>query len=243
MSILLIEDDLQLAAEIQSVLKPLGHLVDHVDDAATGLQKSLQGDYDLVVTDRMLPAMDGLGIIEGLRSAGRVVPILVISALDSVDDRVRGLRAGGDDYLGKPFAADELLARVESLLRRSTTAAMSSLLVDDLEIDLLTKTATRAGKLLELTQREYRLLEFLTRHAGQVVTRSMLLRHVWDIHYDPQTNVVDVHVSRLRQSVDKEFSRPLIHTIRGIGYILRGSPDAESPVSRKSSIAARNSSN
>jgi two-component system OmpR family response regulator len=243
MSILLIEDDLQLVAEIQSVLRPLGLRIDHVDDASTGLEKSLERDYDLVVTDRMLPAIDGLGIVEGLRAAGRTVPILVISALDSVDDRVRGLRAGGDDYLGKPFAPAELLARVESLLRRSTTAAMSSLTVDDLELDLLAKTATRGGKVLELTEREYRLLEFLARHAGQVVTRSMLLRGVWDIHYDPQTNVVDVHVSRLRQSVDKEFSRPLIHTIRGIGYILRGSADMDRSFAKNASTAARNSSN
>ena len=243
MSILLIEDDLQLAAEIKGVLEPLGHVVDHVDDGAAGLEKCLQGDYDLVVTDRMLPAIDGLGIIENLRAAGRATPILVLSALDSVDERVRGLRAGGDDYLGKPFAAEELLARVESLLRRTTTASMSALSVDDLELDLLEKRATRAGKPLELTEREYRLLECLARHAGQVVTRSMLLKNVWDIHYDPQTNVVDVHVSRLRQSVDKDFDRPLIHTIRGIGYILRSSSDTEPASAKKSSTTARSSSN
>ena len=225
MSILLIEDDFQLATDIQAALTPLGHQVDHVDDGAVGLERSLQGDYDLVITDRMLPAMDGLSIIESLRSAGRVMPILVLSALDSVDERVRGLRAGGDDYLGKPFATAELLARVESLLRRHQSISMSVLTVDDLELDLLDKRATRAGKLLDLTEREYRLLEFLARHAGQVVTRSMLLRHVWDIQYDPQTNVIDVHVSRLRQAVDKEFSTSLIHTIRGIGYTLRRTSD------------------
>ena len=225
MSILLIEDDFQLATDIQAALTPLGHQVDHVDDGAVGLERSLQGDYDLVITDRMLPAMDGLSIIEGLRSAGRVMPILVLSALDSVDERVRGLRAGGDDYLGKPFATAELLARVESLLRRHQSISMSVLTVDDLELDLLDKRATRAGKLLDLTEREYRLLEFLARHAGQVVTRSMLLRNVWDIQYDPQTNVIDVHVSRLRQAVDKEFSTSLIHTIRGIGYTLRSASD------------------
>lgn len=225
MSILLIEDDFQLATDIQAALTPLGHQVDHVDDGAVGLERSLQGDYDLVITDRMLPAMDGLSIIESLRSAGRVMPILVLSALDSVDERVRGLRAGGDDYLGKPFATAELLARVESLLRRHQSISMSVLTVDDLELDLLDKRATRAGKLLDLTEREYRLLEFLARHAGQVVTRSMLLRNVWDIQYDPQTNVIDVHVSRLRQAVDKEFSTSLIHTIRGIGYTLRRTSD------------------
>lgn len=225
MSILLIEDDFQLATDIQAALTPLGHQVDHVDDGAVGLERSLQGDYDLVITDRMLPAMDGLSIIESLRSAGRVMPILVLSALDSVDERVRGLRAGGDDYLGKPFATAELLARVESLLRRHQSISVSVLTVDDLELDLLDKRATRAGKLLDLTEREYRLLEFLARHAGQVVTRSMLLRNVWDIQYDPQTNVIDVHVSRLRQAVDKEFSTSLIHTIRGIGYTLRRTSD------------------
>jgi two-component system OmpR family response regulator len=225
MSILLIEDDFQLATDIQAALTPLGHQVDHVDDGAVGLERSLQGDYDLVVTDRMLPAMDGLSIIESLRSAGRVMPILVLSALDSVDERVRGLRAGGDDYLGKPFAAAELLARVESLLRRRQSSSISVLTVGDLELDLLDKRATRAGKPLNLTEREYRLLEFLARHAGQVVTRSMLLRNVWDIHYDPQTNVIDVHVSRLRQAVDKEFSTSLIRTIRGIGYTLRSASD------------------
>lgn len=243
MSILLIEDDLQLAAEIQGVLQTLGHAVDHVDDGAAGLEKCLQGDYDLVITDRMLPAIDGLGIIENLRAAGHAMPILVLSALDSVDERVRGLRAGGDDYLGKPFATEELLARAESLLRRTTTASLAALTVDDLELDLREKRATRAGRALELTEREYRLLECLARHAGQVVTRSMLLRDVWDIHYDPQTNVVDVHVSRLRQSVDKEFDQPLIHTIRGIGYILRGSSDTGLASCKKPSTTDRNSSN
>lgn len=239
MSILLIEDDLQLAADIHEALRPLGYPIEHVDDGELGLRRSLQGEYDLVITDRMLPLLDGLALIERLRAAGKSIPILVLSALDSVDERVRGLRAGGDDYLGKPFATEELLARVESLLRRSSTASVTSLSIEDLELDLLEKRATRAGKALQLTEREFRLLEFMARHAGQVVTRAMLLRNVWDIHYDPQTNVVDVHVSRLRQSVDREFPTPLIRTIRGLGYILRGSSTRPSSAPRKSATAAR----
>ena len=166
----------------------------------------------------MLPQIDGLDIVRRLRESGDRTPILVLSALDAVDERVRGLRAGSDDYLGKPFAIEELVARVESLLRRSASAALTTLRVDDLELDLLQRRASRAGRALDLTAREFRLLEYLARHAGKVVTRAMLLQSVWDIHYDPQTNVVDVHVSRLRQAVDKEFERPLIHTVRGVGY-------------------------
>jgi two-component system OmpR family response regulator len=233
MSILLIEDDLQLASEVESALTPLGHRVDHVDDGIVGLERAMRGDYALVITDRMLPTMDGLSIIESLRAGARTMPILVLSALDSVDERVRGLRAGGDDYLGKPFAPAELIARVESLLRRRQASSASSLTVDDLELDLLEKRASRAGKVLDLTEREYRLLEFLVKHAGQVVTRTMLLRNVWDIHYDPQTNVIDVHISRLRQAVDKEFSKSLIHTIRGIGYTLRGAANSDSDAIKK----------
>jgi two-component system OmpR family response regulator len=166
----------------------------------------------------MLPQLDGLDIVRRLRESGDRTPILVLSALDAVDERVRGLRAGSDDYLGKPFAIEELVARVESLLRRSSSAALTTLRVDDLELDLLQRRASRAGRALDLTAREFRLLEYLARHAGKVVTRAMLLQGVWDIHYDPQTNIVDVHVSRLRQAVDKEFERPLIHTVRGVGY-------------------------
>jgi two-component system OmpR family response regulator len=166
----------------------------------------------------MLPQIDGLDIVRRLRESGDRTPILVLSALDAVDERVRGLRAGSDDYLGKPFAIEELVARVESLLRRSASAALTTLRVDDLELDLLQRRASRAGRALDLTAREFRLLEYLARHAGKVVTRAMLLQSVWDIHYDPQTNIVDVHVSRLRQAVDKEFERPLIHTVRGVGY-------------------------
>jgi two-component system OmpR family response regulator len=174
-----------------------------------------------VITDRMLPRLEGLDIVRALRARGDQVPILVLSALDTVDDRVHGLRAGGDDYLGKPFALEELLARVESLLRRRSTPAETVLRYDDLEMDLIGHRVSRAGRDVTLTAREFRLLEFLLRHAGQVVTRSMLLEAVWDIRFDPQTNLIDVHVSRLRQAVDREFDRPLIHTVRGVGYTLR----------------------
>ena len=168
----------------------------------------------------MLPGVDGLDIVNTLRRSDKSTPVLVLSALDSVDERVKGLRAGGDDYLGKPFSIEELVARVESLQRRVTSSALTRLRVDDLELDLLERKAARGGRRIELTTREFRLLEFLARHTGQVVTRAMLLQGVWDIHYDPQTNVVDVHVSRLRQAVDKDFEKPLIHTVRGVGYSL-----------------------
>ena len=218
MAVLLIEDDAAIAAEVMAALTARRLAVTHVAEGAAGLVAALGGGYAAVITDRMLPQVDGLEIVRRLRESGDQTPILVLSALDSVDERVRGLRAGGDDYLGKPFAVEELVARVESLLRRSASAALTTLRVDDLELDLLQRRAVRAGRTLDLTDREFRLLEFLVRHAGKVVTRAMLLQGVWDIHYDPQTNVVDVHVSRLRQAVDKEFERPLIHTVRGVGY-------------------------
>ncbi|MFM7627565.1 MAG: winged helix-turn-helix domain-containing protein [Gammaproteobacteria bacterium] len=218
MPLLLIEDDIALAAEVTAALAAHDLTVTHVTEGAAGLAAAMAGGYSAVITDRMLPQIDGLDIVRRLRASGDRTPILVLSALDSVDERVRGLRAGGDDYLGKPFAVEELVARVESLLRRSASAALTTLRVDDLELDLLQRRASRAGRTLDLTAREFRLLEYLARHAGKVVTRAMLLQGVWDIHYDPQTNVVDVHVSRLRQAVDKEFERPLIHTVRGVGY-------------------------
>ena len=218
MPLLLIEDDIALAAEVTAALAARDLTVTHVTEGAAGLTAALGGGYCAVITDRMLPQIDGLDIVRRLREAGDRTPILVLSALDAVDERVRGLRAGSDDYLGKPFAIEELVARVESLLRRSASAALTTLRVDDLELDLLRRRASRAGRALDLTAREFRLLEYLARHAGKVVTRAMLLQSVWDIHYDPQTNVVDVHVSRLRQAVDKEFERPLIHTVRGVGY-------------------------
>jgi two-component system OmpR family response regulator len=218
--ILLIEDDLTLARELGTLLGQHGYAVEHVADGIAGLARAESGEYGLIIGDRMLPRLDGLEIVRRLRERGDKTPVLLLSALDSVDERVRGLRAGGDDYLGKPYASEELLARVESLLRRGRDATVTTLKVDDLELDLLTHRATRAGRALDLTAREFRLLEFLTRHAGQIVTRAMLLQGVWDIHYDPETNVVDVHVSRLRQAVDRDFARPLIHTVRGAGYSL-----------------------
>ncbi|MFN7272495.1 MAG: winged helix-turn-helix domain-containing protein [Gammaproteobacteria bacterium] len=218
MPLLLIEDDLALAAEVTAALAARDLTVTHVAEGAAGLAAALGGSFSAVITDRMLPQIDGLDIVRRLRESGDRTPILVLSALDAVDERVRGLRAGSDDYLGKPFAIEELVARVESLLRRSASAALTTLRVDDLELDLLQRRASRAGRALDLTAREFRLLEYLARHAGKVVTRAMLLQSVWDIHYDPQTNIVDVHVSRLRQAVDKEFERPLIHTVRGVGY-------------------------
>ena len=220
MKLLLIEDDTQVAAEIIAALGDRGYTVEHQADGRHGREAALLGDHAVIVTDRMLPGVDGLDIVTNLRRAGKSTPVLVLSALDSVDERVKGLRAGGDDYLGKPFNIEELVARVDSLQRRAASSALTRLRVDDLELDLLERRASRGGQRIELTGREFRLLEFLARHTGQVVTRAMLLQGVWDIHYDPQTNVVDVHVSRLRQAVDKDFERPLIHTVRGVGYSL-----------------------
>jgi two-component system OmpR family response regulator len=186
------------------------------------LFRATETDYDVIITDRMLPHLDGLAIVQLLRQQGRTTPVLVLSALGTVDDRVKGLRAGGDDYLTKPFAFAELLARVEALLRRkSGPQASTQLRVADLELDLLGRRAIRAGKELDLTAREFTLLEYLVRRTGQVVTRTMLLEGVWDLQFDPQTNLVDVHISRLRQAVDKGFDKPLIHTVRGAGYIVR----------------------
>ncbi|MBU6377632.1 MAG: response regulator transcription factor [Gammaproteobacteria bacterium] len=220
--LLLIEDDMAMAGEIVGATRARGYQTAHVADGQAGLQTALAGQFDVIITDRMLPNLDGLNIVRALRAAGNATPVIVLSALDTVDDRVKGLRAGGDDYLGKPFAVEELLARLESLTRRQGQAALTSLQVEDLHLDLLGRKATRAGRTLDLTAREFRLLEFLARHAGQVVTRSMLLQSVWDIHYDPQTNVVDVHVSRLRHEVDRDAEKPLILTVRGVGYTLRG---------------------
>ena len=220
-NMLLIEDDMAMAGEIVNAAHARDYQIALVADGQAGLEAALSGQFDVIVTDRMLPNLDGLSIVKALRSAGNATPVLVLSALDSVDERVKGLRAGGDDYLGKPFAVEELLARLESLTRRRGQAALTSLQVEDLHLDLLGRKATRGGRPLDLTAREFRLLEFLARHAGQVVTRSMLLQGVWDIHYDPQTNVVDVHVSRLRHEVDRDAAQPLIVTVRGVGYTLR----------------------
>jgi two-component system OmpR family response regulator len=221
MKLLLIEDDRKAADYVANGLRESGYSVDHAVDGAEGLTLALAGRYDVIVADRMLPYMDGLAVVQALRAQGVTTPILILSALAKVDDRVKGLRAGGDDYLTKPYAFEELLARLEVLLRRNpATDTVTRLKVDDLELDLLSRKVTRAGKPVDLTAREFRLLEYLLRHAGQVVTRTMLLENVWDMHFDPQTNVIDVHISRLRQAVDKGAARPLIHTVRGAGYVV-----------------------
>lgn len=222
MKLLVIEDDRQAAAYISKGLSESGYVVDHAPDGRTGLFMASSGSYDALIVDRMLPAMDGLALVSALRTAEIRTPVLILSALGAVDDRVRGLRAGGDDYLAKPFAFAELLARIEALLRRgSGGAATTKLKVGDLEMDLLARSVRRGTQDIELLPREFRLLEFLMRHAGRVVTRTMLLENVWDYHFDPQTNVIDVHVSRLRQKIDKGFDRHLLHTVRGAGYSLR----------------------
>jgi two-component system OmpR family response regulator len=196
-------------------------VVDHAAEGRDGLFLATDGSYDALIVDRMLPAMDGLALISALRAADIHTPVLILSALGAVDDRVKGLRAGGDDYLVKPFAFAELLARIEALLRRrGVTQATTRLVAADLEMDLLTRKVRRGSREIELLPREFRLLEFLMRHGGQVVTRTMLLENVWDYHFDPQTNVIDVHVSRLRQKIDKGFDRALLQTVRGAGYRL-----------------------
>ncbi len=222
MQILLIEDDTEAAKFLVKGLRESGYSVDHAADGREGLFRATEGQFDLVVTDRMLPHLDGLTVIQLMRRKGITTPVLVLSALGSVDDRVRGLKAGGDDYLTKPFAFVELLARIEALTRRRTSAAdTTKLKVADLDFDLLARRVTRGGREIELTARELKLLEFLMRRAGQVVTRTMLLEGVWDLHFDPQSNLIDVHISRLRQAIDRGADRQLIHTVRGSGYVLR----------------------
>ncbi len=223
MHLLLIEDDQEAAQFLLKGLRESGYTVDHSADGRDGLFQATEGRYDLIITDRMLPHMDGLALVKFLREQGVRTPVLVLSALGTVDERVQGLKAGGDDYLTKPFAFSELLARVEALLRRSAApdAAPTRLKVCDLEMDLLSRQVMRGGREIDLTAREFKLLEFLLRHAGQVVTRTMLLESVWDLHFDPQTNLIDVHMSRLRQAVDRGFGKPLIHTVRGAGYLIR----------------------
>ncbi|HUZ72054.1 MAG TPA: response regulator transcription factor [Stellaceae bacterium] len=221
MKVLVIEDDRDAAAYIVKGLSESGYVVDHAAEGRDGLFMATDAGYDALIIDRMLPGMDGLAVIAALRAANVGTPVLILSAMGAVDDRVKGLRAGGDDYLVKPFAFAELLARLEALLRRGGTGqATTRLAVGDLEMDLLSRKVRRAGQEIELLPREFRLLEFMMRRADQVVTRTMLLENVWDYHFDPQTNVIDVHVSRLRQKIDKGFARPLLHTVRGAGYRL-----------------------
>jgi two-component system OmpR family response regulator len=219
MRILVIEDDKEAGAYLVKGLSESGHRVDLAEHGRTGLDIARSENFDAMIIDRMLPGIDGLSIIAALRAAKNQTPVLVLSALADVDERVKGLRAGCDDYLGKPFAFSELLARLEALTRRSS--AETKLQLADLEMDLLARTVTRAGQVIELLPREFRLLEYLMRNAGHIVTRTMLLEKVWDHHFDPQTNVIDVHISRLRQKIDRGFSGPLLHTIRGSGYTLR----------------------
>ena len=225
MHILLIEDDVLAAEYLVKGLGECGHVVDHAADGKIGLNLALNGHYDVIVVDRMLPERDGLSIIRMLRADHNPTPVLVLSALGEVDDRVEGLRAGGDDYLVKPYAFSELLARLDALARRNHPEAQQQYLqIADLVIDRQKQTVKRAGRLIRLQPREFRLLEYLMRNAGRLVTRTMLLEHVWDFNFDPQTNVIDVQISRLRGKIDTGFSVPLLHTVRGAGYLLSESP-------------------
>lgn len=223
MRILVIEDDRDAAAYMIKGLTESGYAVDHAADGLDAHVMAQARAYDLLVVDRMLPRLDGLALVERLRGEGLRTPVLFLSALGEVDDRVKGLKSGGDDYLTKPYAFSELLARVEALLRRADPGGgpVTRRAVGDLELDLLSRSVKRAGRAIDLQPREFQLLEFLMRHAGRVVTRTMLLEGVWNYHFDPQTNVIDVHVSRLRQKIDKGFDKPLIQTVRGAGYTLR----------------------
>jgi two-component system, OmpR family, response regulator len=223
MRILVVEDDKDVAGFVVKGLREAGHTVEHADNGRDGLFLAASENFDAIILDRMLPGgIDGLRLLETLRAQDNATPVVFLSALGQVDDRVKGLKAGGDDYLTKPFAFAELLARVEALTRRGKSDGPATrLLVGDLEMDLLSRSVRRGVQKIDLQPREFRLLEYLMRHAGQVVTRTMLLEGVWDYHFDPQTNVIDVHVSRLRQKIDKPFDLPLLHTVRNAGYMLR----------------------
>jgi two-component system, OmpR family, response regulator len=225
MRILIIEDDRDAAAYLVKAFREAGHSVDQAADGVTGYDLAQEGGYDVAIVDRMLPKMDGLSLIGALRAQKIETPVLILSALGQVDDRVKGLRAGGDDYLAKPYAFSELLARVEVLARRQPKGAPEETVyrLGDLALDRLSHKVTRAGEEIALQPREFRLLEYLMQNAGKVVTRTMLLEHVWDYHFDPQTNVIDVHVSRLRAKIDRDFEAPLLHTVRGAGYMIRDS--------------------
>jgi len=221
MRLLVVEDDREAADYLKKALREAGHVAEVAGDGEQGFALALDGDYDVLVIDRMLPKRDGLSLVTELRGRGIATPVLILSALGQVDDRVTGLRAGGDDYLAKPYAFSELLARIEALTRRGAPQAADTLYrVGDLELDRLSHRVSRAGQEIPLQPREFRLLEYLMRHAGQVVTRTMLLENVWDYHFDPQTNVIDVHVSRLRAKIDKGFDRAMLQTVRGAGYRL-----------------------
>lgn len=222
MRILVVEDDLEAQRYLVKGLREAGHVVDDAADGETGLTLSMSRNYEVAIVDRMLPKLDGLKLVESMREERNMTPVLFLSALSDVDDRIKGLRAGGDDYLTKPYSFAELLARVDALVRRRDPGSVKTkVLVGDLELDLLSRTAVRDGSNIDLQPREFRLLEYLMRHQGQIVTRTMLLENVWEYHFDPQTNVIDVHISRLRAKIDKGFSQPLLHTVRGAGYMIR----------------------
>src|SRR5215471_7752828 len=220
--VLVIEDDAETAEQLVYCLRTSGYEVDLAVDGEEGLRRGLAGDYVVMTVDRMVPHIDGVEVIRRLRENGVATPALILSALGEIDDRVRGLRAGGDDYLVKPFASQEMLARVDALARRSATVVKETILrIGDLKIDLLTRTVSRQGREIELLPREFQLLEYLARNVDQVVSRAMLLQHVWDLHFDPTTNVIDVYVGRVRRKIDSGQPYPLIHTIRGIGFCMR----------------------
>lgn len=222
MKILIVEDDREASAYLAKAFTESGHVADQAGNGLDGYALANDGSYDVIIADRMMPKLDGLAMIERLRAEGVETPVLILSALGAVDDRVKGLRAGGDDYLPKPYAFAELLARVEVLGRRRNGRGEDPVYrVGDLELDRLAHVVRRGGKTIDVQPREFRLLEYLMKHAGQVVTRTMLLENVWEYHFDPGTNVIDVHMSRLRGKLDKGFDRPLIHTIRGAGYVIR----------------------
>jgi len=221
MKILLIEDDAQTSAYVANGLREHGHVIDQADNGRDGLLLASSGGYDVLVIDRMLPGLDGLAIVKTIRAAGTRSPVLLLTTLGGINDRVEGLEAGADDYLTKPFAFAELLARVNALARRPPLAEESTVLrVGNLEMNRLNRTVTRGGTQIELQPQEFRLLEYLMRNADQVVTRTMLLENVWEFHFDPRTSVVETHISRLRAKVDRDFERELIHTVRGSGYCL-----------------------
>ncbi|GGY36483.1 response regulator transcription factor [Pseudoduganella albidiflava] len=226
MKLLLVEDNERVARFVKKGLAEAGHTVDHADNGRDGMNHAVSEPYDAIVMDRMLPGgIDGLAIVAALRQQGNRVPILILSALDGVDERIHGLKSGGDDYLVKPFAFGELLARLDALLRRAQPQAVdTTLTLDDLSMDMLAHKVTRAGRPVALQPREFKLLGYLMRHANQVVTRTMLLENVWDYHFDPQTNVIDVHISKLRQKIDAGFGKPLLRTVRNAGYMLTDQP-------------------
>jgi two-component system OmpR family response regulator len=221
LKLLLVEDDRETAGHIVDALQGHGHAVEHVDNGAQGLARAMTGEHAALIVDRMLPGMDGLTLVRQLRAEGHQTPVLFLTTMSGLDDRVEGLEGGADDYLVKPFAFAELVARVNAITRRSDGAEPTRLRLGTLEIDLIRRTASRDGKAIELQPQEFRLLEYLLRNTGRVVTRAMLLENVWDLHFDPRTNIVETHMSRLRSKVDRGFGTELIRTLRGVGYVLR----------------------